>query len=313
MESCKRQCVRPGQTFASEPIELSSHEQVTGGRSLVKQLSGGPFSNGPLEVPVYLMSGAICCTVMLDSIEMRVSEMKHMIEVRCGIPRVDQDIYLEGCPAIMQDERRLCHYAEALYCSSPKLCLVRRSPLTSHIDRSTWKRLKKELQNSQSSDVLADVSCSLALLGEDFEANPLRWTASISGPVNSPYACGTFNLDISLPYDYPYKPPLVLFTTPIFHPLVSPTGSVDLDLFHESWVPIITLEQIILRIRQELESPYGTQVCSSNHEAALLSCDKDAFDRRAREETFAHAVMLPPTGNPPACDFNAVPGGTQLA
>jgi ubiquitin-protein ligase len=245
-----------------------------------------------------MMSGEVRCTVLLDSIELRVSEIKHMIEVKTGIPRAEQDIYLDGCPSVMQDECRLCLYAEALYGASPRLCLVRRSPLTAQLDRSQWKRLKKEYQNCQKSDKLP--GCAIAPVGGDVEANPLRWTATINGPSGSPYEGGEFTLDISLPHEYPYKPPLVIFATPIFHPLVSSTGSIDVDMLHESWVPIFTLEQIVARVKQEMVAPYTKQVKGAslhagcgNHEAALLSTDKEAFDKRAREDTMAHACTLP--------------------
>lgn len=264
----------------------------------------GPVSSWPLEMPVCMMSGEVRCTVLLDSIEMRVSEIKHMIEVKTGIPRAEQDIYLDGCHSVMQDECRLCHYAEALYSSSPRLCLVRRSPFTAQLDRSQWKRLKKEFQNCQKSELL--LGCTLAPVGGDLEANPLRWTATINGPSGTPYEGGEFTLDISLPVEYPYKPPLVHFATPIFHPLVSSTGSIDVEILHENWVPILTLEQIIVRIKQEMVAPYtepdkGVSIYAGcgNHEAALLSADKEAFDERAREETMAHACILP--------SFNCLP------
>jgi len=103
-------------------------------------------------------------------------------------------------------------------------------------------------------------------------------------------------LDISLSADYPYKAPLIRFTTPIFHPLVASSGSIDLALLHENWVPVMTLEKIVLRIKQELEAPYGPIGWSAslftgcgNGEAAMLSHDQVAFDRRAREETLLHA------------------------
>jgi ubiquitin-conjugating enzyme E2 D/E len=156
--------------------------------------------------------------------------------------------------------------------------------------------LKKEFQNCQSSEALED--CALGPLNGDLERNPLTWTAAISGPSDSPYAGGVFALDISLPHEYPYKPPVVQFTTPIFHPLVASSGAIDLPMLHENWVPVINLESIITRIKEELVNPYaaigwnGTDACGcGNHEAAILSHDKETFDERAHQETLAHAIM----------------------
>lgn len=240
------------------------------------------------------MSGAICCTVTLESLEMRVPDIKLTIELRSGIPQAEQDIFLDGCPLVMQDQCRLCHYAEGLYKSNRRINLVRRSPDAKKIDGSTLRRLKKEFQNIQRSEVLE--GCTLAPVGGDLDVNPLSWSASIRGSPDSAYAGGTFALDISLPADYPYKAPLIRFTTPIFHPLVASSGSIDLALLHENWVPVMTLEKIVLRIKQELEAPYGPIGWSAslftgcgNGEAAMLSHDQVAFDRRAREETLLHA------------------------
>jgi len=271
---------------------------VSGRDPVAMQMTAGPVANWPLQMPVLMMSGSVCCTIMLDSIDVRISEMKLLIEQKTSIPQEEQDIFFAGCPVLMRDDCRLCHYAEALYSSSRKIYLVRRSPPACELDRSTLRRLQKEFQNSQRSVVLA--GCDLAPLDGDLEANPLRWAAMISGPSDGPYAGAAFALDISLPREYPYKPPVVRFATRIFHPLVPSSGAIDLPMLHENWVPCINLESIILRIKEELTDPYaspgwnGTHCCGcGNHEAAMLSHDKENFDRRAREETLAHASPQP--------------------
>lgn len=287
-ESCKRQCVRPEQPSSLAPQVVSVNGPVA------TEMTAGPIANWPLEMPVYMMSGSVSCTISLDSIEMRVPEIKLMIELKTGIPQAEQDLFLDGCPALMQNQCRLCHYADALYKNTRRMVLVRRSPVPKQIDGSTLRRLKKEFQNIQRSELLE--GCSLAPL--DLEASPLSWTASISGAPDGPYAGGIFHLDIMLPADYPYKAPVIRFTTPVFHPLVASSGSIDLALLHENWVPVMTLEKIILRIKQDLEAPYGPPGWSAsfwtgcgNHEATLLSNDKEAFDRRARQETILHATL----------------------
>lgn len=222
-----------------------------------------------------------------------------MIEQKTGIPEADQDLIPDGCPTPMHEGCRLCHYAEVLFRSERRITLVRRpgSSATS-IDRATVSRLRKELQNAQNQQ--SSVGYTLEANRSD-EVAPLKWRASITGPPEGPYAGGTFDLDIVLPRDYPYRPPRVLFTTPIFHPLVASTGSIDLAVLHEAWSPVITLSVLVCHIRREMEAPYNHVSASSpclgcgNHDAARLSLDNEAFDERARQETLAHAVRSPPS------------------
>lgn len=41
------------------------------------------------------------------------------------------------------------------------------------------------------------------------------------GPAGSPYAGGRFAVTVKIPGDYPFKPPVMKFTTKIWHPNVS--------------------------------------------------------------------------------------------
>lgn len=41
---------------------------------------------------------------------------------------------------------------------------------------------------------------------------------TLLGPRGSPYERGTFRLTINIPERYPFEPPLIKFTTPIYHP-----------------------------------------------------------------------------------------------
>jgi ubiquitin-conjugating enzyme E2 T len=44
--------------------------------------------------------------------------------------------------------------------------------------------------------------------------------ASIKGPNGSPYENGTFHLSVNIPDRYPIEPPIIRFTTQIYHPNV---------------------------------------------------------------------------------------------
>lgn len=53
---------------------------------------------------------------------------------------------------------------------------------------------------------------------------------------NTPYFGGVFNVDITIPDAYPFKPPIVKFGTPIHHPNISTKGEICTQLL-ENWSP----------------------------------------------------------------------------
>ena len=61
--------------------------------------------------------------------------------------------------------------------------------------------------------------------------------ASIEGPVGTPYADGLFRMKLVLGKDYPQAPPKGFFLTKIFHPNVSSTGEICVNVLKKDWKP----------------------------------------------------------------------------
>lgn len=88
------------------------------------------------------------------------------------------------------------------------------------------------------------------------EEDPFHWQATIVGPEGSPYAGGAFVLDIKFPSDYPFNPPGIKMTTPIYHPNISSTGGFSNNLWSGGWSPAFTLTKVVLRhISSWMEEP----------------------------------------------------------
>ena len=130
---------------------------------------------------------------------------------------------------------------------------------------------------------------------EGFSTSPVNdrdlfhWQASIMGPRDSPYQGGTFFLNISIPMDYPYKPPKCNFTTRIYHPNINSNGTISIDILHDDWDPSYTLRKILSTVLLLMIYPnpdYGLVP----EIAYQFIKDKDKFVETAKEWTKKYAL-----------------------
>ena len=87
------------------------------------------------------------------------------------------------------------------------------------------------------------------------EKDIFTWQATLVGPEDSPYANGIFFLQIVFPQEYPFKPPVVTFTTKIYHPNIDQSGSICLDVLKNEWSPALTVSKVLLSISSLLTDP----------------------------------------------------------
>ena len=113
---------------------------------------------------------------------------------------------------------------------------------------SEIKRLNKELAELNNNSI-PNISAG------PLNNNMFEWEAIILGPVDTPYEGGIFKLSISIPTNYPFKPPIVLFTTRIYHPNINSSGSICLDILKNQWSPALTISKILLSICSLLSDP----------------------------------------------------------
>ncbi|KAJ8795849.1 hypothetical protein J1605_002611 [Eschrichtius robustus] len=128
------------------------------------------------------------------------------------------------------------------------------------------------------------------LFSED--ADVLVWHALLL-PEKPPYNLKAFNLRISFPEEYPFKPPTVTFTTRIYHPNVDSSGRVCLPIISkENWKPFTKTCQVlealnVLVNKPELGQPLRLEL------ADQLTQDPELFNRRAEEFTLQFGVDRP--------------------
>ena len=85
--------------------------------------------------------------------------------------------------------------------------------------------------------------------------NLLAWTATITGPADTPYANLIFKLSFVFPSNYPYAPPAVLFKTPIYHPNVDFSGRICLDILKDKWSAVYNVSSVLLSLQSLLGEP----------------------------------------------------------
>jgi ubiquitin-protein ligase len=116
----------------------------------------------------------------------------------------------------------------------------------------------------------------------------LEWETEIDGPEQTAWEGGTFRLTLTFPPDYPFKPPTVRFTTPIFHPNVNQQGGICLDLLIDRWLPSYHAGSLLVSIRSFLDDPNPEH--GLNTEALeLFRRDKAEYSARVRRHIEQYA------------------------
>jgi len=151
------------------------------------------------------------------------------------------------------------------------------------------RRIMKELR-----DIDSDSDCNVIcnFVGEDVS----HLEAQFQGPPDTAYEGGTFVVDIKIPNEYPFRPPIMKFKTLLWHPNVSSvTGAICLDTIGSAWSPVLTVKSAILSLQSLLSSPEPKD--PQDHVVAdMLMKDPAKFHRTAREWAVMYAGA--PRGNP---------------
>ena len=118
-----------------------------------------------------------------------------------------------------------------------------------HEKMTASKRISRELIDIQNDPPL---NCSA---GPVDDSDIFTWEGVLFGPSDSPYAGGTFRVNIQFPMDYPFKPPRVTFATKIYHPNINSDGFICLDILKQNWSPALTISKVLLSILSMLTDP----------------------------------------------------------
>ncbi|XP_033123206.1 ubiquitin-conjugating enzyme E2 L3-like [Anneissia japonica] len=122
------------------------------------------------------------------------------------------------------------------------------------------------------------------------DENILLWTAILL-PTVEPYKSAKLKVTITYPAEYPFKPPKVVFNTPIYHPNIDANGQICLPLISpENWKPATRTMQILnslisLVLNPEPEHPLRADVADEfKKNRAVFNKKADQLADKYREK-----------------------------
>jgi ubiquitin-protein ligase len=139
------------------------------------------------------------------------------------------------------------------------------------------------------------------------ENDLFHWKCLMEGPPDTPYAGGTFNLDIQFPAQYPFKPPTIKFVTKVYHPAVeTETGRICADAILASppsntdgattsssssgWGPTLNVRHCLGALYDMLRTPSSFDHTPLEESIATLLRDKPKeFEKNAKKYTKDYA------------------------
>ena len=144
------------------------------------------------------------------------------------------------------------------------------------------RRIQRELIDIKNDPPL---NCSAGPEGEDL----YKWEGVIFGPDDSPYSGGVYKLKILFPTEYPFKCPNVTFLTKIYHPNISESGVICLDILKTNWSPALTVTKVLLSICSLLTDPNPKDPLVPAI-ADLYTNDREQYEENARSWTLKYAT-----------------------
>lgn len=122
------------------------------------------------------------------------------------------------------------------------------------------------------------------------EGNLRHYRGWIIGPSNSPYNDRFFQLEIKLPEDYPFEPPIARFLTPIWHPNIDPTsGEICNDILKISgeskytWSPGSDIVSVVMNIIAMLGGVFNIKSPLNEMAAREYLKAKEIFEKKAKQ------------------------------
>ncbi|RDA94045.1 hypothetical protein CP533_5308 [Ophiocordyceps camponoti-saundersi (nom. inval.)] len=132
-------------------------------------------------------------------------------------------------------------------------------------------------------------------LGGSDNSDLRKWNLVFAPPQPSAYHPGRYALVMSLPEEYPFKPPTIRFVTPIYHPNVTndSLGNVCLAVLKpDQWKPATRLVSVLQAVASLLLEPQPDDPLEESI-ADEFRNDRSAWLGKVRAHVKRHAMVEP--------------------
>ncbi|KAH9391016.1 Ubiquitin-conjugating enzyme E2 D4 [Tyrophagus putrescentiae] len=112
----------------------------------------------------------------------------------------------------------------------------------------------------------------------------------VFGPPDTPYQGGVFHLKMTVPNDYPFRPPVCKMTTKVWHPNIGEAGSICLDTLSGKWTAAMSIRTAMMSIQALLSTPNSDSGLNGTV-TYLMNKDREAYQKTATFWTYHYAVV----------------------
>ncbi|KAH8090527.1 ubiquitin-conjugating enzyme/RWD-like protein [Filobasidium floriforme] len=115
------------------------------------------------------------------------------------------------------------------------------------------------------------------------ESNVTHWDVKLDGPHGTPYQAGTYGMTVDFTNDYPFKPPVLKFTTKMYHPNIDSDGNICIGVLKtENWKPATKIVSVLDAMYELLGHPNPDDPLVTSI-ADQYRNDRPSFDKTVKE------------------------------